>query len=89
MTSTRRLRRVESENQIWLVIAIATYNIEWESEILMKLHDALFFFVFYRENYRQISSSNYSSRNDGAEGLQADGTCPQRLSEGDGIGKRR
>lgn len=65
MTSTRRLRRVESENQIWLVIANHyAYKVELENKILINLHRAMpffilhFFFAFYRENFRRSSSSN-------------------------------
>jgi hypothetical protein len=50
MTSTRRLRRVESENQIWLVIPNhCAYGIEQESEMLIHLHDGncTFFFFFF------------------------------------------
>jgi hypothetical protein len=46
MTSTRRLRRVESENQIWLVIPNHyAYRIKLENKILMN-HAMPFFFVF-------------------------------------------
>ena len=47
MTSTRKLRRVESENQIWLVIPNHyVYKIELDNKILINLHHAMFFFCF-------------------------------------------
>ena len=48
MTSTRRLRRIENENQIWLVIPYhCAYDTGQKNEILMKLHYATsFFYVF-------------------------------------------
>lgn len=63
MTSTRRLRRVESENQIWLVIPHhCLYKTEMENEILITIYmDATSFFFctfFCRGASRRISSLN-------------------------------
>lgn len=81
MTSTRRLRRVESEERIWLVIP-DYYNIQTGERDTDKF--TCFFFVFlfvYRgASLRNINSSSSARNGEGMDSLGY-GTCLQRLCE--------